>query len=113
MKKLQHKFVDIIPEETEEGILYVSLKYCTAIHRCPCGCGHEVVTPISPSDWQLTFDGRSVSLSPSIGSYNLECKSHYWIINNKIRKARSWSDWIIRTDKTNENNIQKKGYSFM
>ena len=92
MKTLQYKFVDIIPEKTEEGILYISLKYCTAIHRCPCGCGNEVVTPISPSDWRFTFDGRSVSLYPSIGSFNLECQSHYWIKNNKIRKAYCWSD---------------------
>lgn len=99
--------MDIIPEETEEGVLYVSLKYCTAIHRCPCGSGHEVVTPISPSDWQLTFDGRSVSLYPSIGNYNLQCKSHYWISNNMVRKARNWSDWIIRSD--NKKGETKKG----
>ena len=49
MKTLNHKFVDKIPEEIEEGILYVSIPYETAIHKCCCGCGSEVVTPISPT----------------------------------------------------------------
>ncbi|WP_318271273.1 hypothetical protein [Sphingobacterium cellulitidis] len=46
---LQHKFVEFMPEKVEEGVLYVSIEYCTAIHKCVCGCGHEVVTPLSPT----------------------------------------------------------------
>lgn len=88
---LQHRFVELIPEKVEEGILYISLEYCTAIHKCVCGCGNEVVTPISPKDWQLHFDGKTVSLSPSIGNWNFDCRSHYWIINNKVKFARKWS----------------------
>lgn len=87
---VQHRFVEFIPDELEDGILYISLKYCTAIHKCVCGCGNEVVTPISPTDWQLTFDGKTISLYPSIGNWNFKCKSHYWITNNKIRFARKW-----------------------
>ena len=90
MKILQHRFVDIIPDYIEEGALYISIKYCTSIHKCVCGCGNEVVTPISPTGWQLSFNGKSVSLYPSIGNFNLDCQSHYWIINNKIRKAKRW-----------------------
>lgn len=91
MKTLQHKFVEAIPDNIEEGVIYVSLEYCTAIHKCVCGCGNEVVTPISPTDWKLTFDGESISLSPSIGNWNFECRSHYWVTNNKITHSRSWS----------------------
>jgi hypothetical protein len=36
--------------------LYVSLEYATAIHACACGCGNEVVTPLSPNGWKLTFE---------------------------------------------------------
>jgi hypothetical protein len=90
MMNVQHKFVDIIPETLEDGILYISIEFCTAIHKCICGCGKEVVTPISPTDWQLTFDGKSVSLNPSIGNWNFECKSHYWITNNEGKFARKW-----------------------
>lgn len=92
MMILQFKFVDFIPDKLEDGILYITLKYCTAIHKCVCGCGNEVVTPISPNGWKIFFDGISISLYPSIGSWNLECKSHYWIKNNKIIFARKWYD---------------------
>jgi len=91
---LIHKFVEYIPDEIEEGVLYISIQFCTAIHKCVCGCGNEVVTPISREGWKLSFDGESVSLSPSIGSWNLACRSHYYITNNNIRWAFSWSDYF-------------------
>lgn len=95
MKTIQHKFVEFIPDVIEEGILYISIEYCTAIHKCVCGCGNEVVTPLSPTDWEITFNGKTVSLDPSIGNWNFKCKSHYWIKKNKIRFARRWKDWEI------------------
>lgn len=79
-----HKFVEYIPSELEEGILYVSIDYCVAVHRCYCGCGSEIVTPIAPTGWKITFDGDTVSLTPSIGNWNLSCRSHYWIERNKV-----------------------------
>lgn len=95
MKTIQHKFVEYIPELLEEGIIYVSIKYKTVVHKCICGCGNRVVTPISPDDWKLTFDGKTISLYPSIGNWSFECKSHYFIDKNQIRNARKWSDWEI------------------
>ena len=92
---ITHRFVEFIPEELEEGVLYVSVPFTTAVHLCCCGCGREVVTPISPTDWLLMFDGRSVSLSPSIGSWSLPCQSHYWIRKNKVAWARKWSPELI------------------
>lgn len=112
--KITHKFVDFIPEKIEEGVLYVSIEYCVAVHKCVCGCGNEVVTPLSPTDWEISFDGKSVSLSPSIGNWNLECKSHYFITRNKIRHARRWKDWEIeksrKNDINNKDNYFKKKY---
>ncbi len=84
MKYLIHKFTEHIPEKLEDEILYISIKHSVAIHKCACGCGKEVVTPISPNGWKLIFNGESVSLSPSIGNWNLECKSHYFIRNNCV-----------------------------
>ena len=83
-KLIKPKFVKYIPQEVKEGILYISIPYSTAIHKCPCGCGEIVVTPISPTDWNLTWNGETVTLKPSIGNYSLRCQSHYWIIENKI-----------------------------
>ncbi|WP_260607322.1 DUF6527 family protein [Chitinophaga polysaccharea] len=89
---LQHRFVNSIPVDIEDNVLYISIPFCTAIHKCVCGCGKEVVTPLSPTDWQLTFDGKTVSLYPSIGNWNFDCKSHYFINKSKIEYARKWND---------------------
>lgn len=91
MKKIIYKFVKNIPDDIQEGILYISIEYKTAIHKCVCGCGNEVVTPISPTDWQLSYDGETVSLYPSIGNWDFNCRSHYWITNSEIEWAPSWS----------------------
>ena len=96
MKTIKHKFVDFIPNSIEEGTLYISIEYCTAVHKCVCGCGNEVVTPLSPTDWELRFDGKTVSLFPSIGNWNFQCKSHYFITKNKIHMVRRWEDWEIK-----------------
>ncbi len=108
MKILQHKFVEFMPDEIEDGTLYISIEYCTAIHKCVCGCGNEVVTPLSPTDWEFTFDGKSVSLSPSIGNWNFECKSHYWIVRNKVKHARKWTDWEIDNDRDRDSKRKKR-----
>lgn len=88
---LKHEFVEFIPEELEEGTIYVSIRFATASHLCCCGCGSKVVTPIRPTDWKLIFDGKTISLDPSIGNWSLACKSHYWIRNNRVKWAQKWS----------------------
>lgn len=108
---MQHRFVEIIPDAVEDGVLYISLKYCTAIHKCVCGCGNEVVTPISPTDWKLIFDGKTVSLSPSIGNWSFNCQSHYWIKRNEIVYAREWDKEEIQFGRTNDEKRKAKYYN--
>jgi hypothetical protein len=88
---IQHQFVESAPKVLEEGVLYVSTKYATALHNCCCGCGNEVVTPLSPTDWAMEFDGVSISLDPSVGNWSFPCQSHYWIRRNKVIWAPRWS----------------------
>ena len=92
MDTLTHEFVHFIPEDLAEGTLYVSIPFVTAIHLCCCGCGHEVVTPLDPDGWRLTFDGKSVSLHPSIGNWSLTCRSHYWITRNYVHWVPGWAE---------------------
>lgn len=89
---LQHEFVDSAPEELEHGILYASMKYATTMHLCCCGCGNEVVLPLRPTGWRLTFDGESISLSPSVGNWSFPCRSHYWIERSRVRWGGAWTD---------------------
>lgn len=88
---LRHKFVEFIPEVLEEGVVYVSIQYATISHTCCCGCAQEVVTPLSPTDWKLIFDGKTISLEPSIGNWGFACKSHYWIKRNQVQWSRVWT----------------------
>lgn len=89
---LRHEFVRYVPEKLEEGVLYVSVEFATAMHKCFCGCGAEVATPLAPTQWKLIFDGETVSLDPSVGNWSYECKSHYWIDRNRVIWARRWSE---------------------
>lgn len=97
MMIMTHEFVEHMPENLDEGIIYVSIPFETVIHKCVCGCGNEVVTPLSPAEWSLTFDGETISLYPSIGNWSLDCKSHYWIRENKIKWSSKWSEEEIET----------------
>lgn len=88
---LTHEFVETFPRELVPGVLYLSIPFATTAHSCCCGCGSRVIAPLSPVRWQMTFDGRTVSLSPSIGNWALKCRSHYWIRNNTVHWAGSFS----------------------
>lgn len=108
-RSMKHQFVHYIPELIEEGVIYVSLEFATAVHRCCCGCGKEVVTPLSPIDWKVTFDGQSVSLCPSIGNWGFPCQSHYWIERNCVRVATRWTKRDIAAGRVND---ARKKHSF-
>ena len=87
-----HEFVEYVPHDLADGVLYVSIPHRTAVHRCACGCGNKVATPISPADWQLFYDGDTISLTPSIGNWGFPCRSHYWIDANEIQWAKDWTE---------------------
>ena len=104
-----HEFVELIPDDLKEGVVYISMTFGTVVHKCCCGCGGEVVTPLSPTDWKLTFDGESISLYPSIGNWSFNCKSHYWITNNKVEWARKWSEKEIKAER-HKDFLEKRKY---
>jgi len=109
---LAYEFVEFIPDELKERTLYISVTYCTAVHRCCCGCGREVVTPLSPTGWQLTFDGKTISLYPSIGSWSLPCQSHYFITNNKVVWAQKWTRKQIARGRAQEARARDRYYAY-
>lgn len=92
--RFEHRFVDHFPDRLEPGVLYVSLPFASVAHGCACGCGKEVITPLSPTDWRLTFDGKSISLQPSIGNWSFPCRSHYWIKHGAVE----WSYEMSRQE---------------
>jgi len=108
---LAHEFVKGIPNELEEGTLYVSMDYATVAHKCCCGCGREVVTPLSPTDWKLIYDGESISLSPSVGNWSFECRSHYWIDRSTVTWAGQLSKDRIETGRAYDRKAKKRHYA--
>lgn len=108
---LKPEFVEYIPNEVKEGMLYVCTPLGTAAHKCCCGCGKEVITPIGPTDWRLTFDGESVSLDPSIGNWSFECQSHYWIKRNRVVWAPRWSKEEIEAGRAYEREAKEEYFS--
>jgi hypothetical protein len=109
--RFTHKFVELVPEPLEEGVVYVSIRYKTASHRCACGCGQEVVTPLSPVYWKITFDGETISLSPSIGKWEFRCRSHYWITNNRIEWSGDWTEEQIKACDAKERCEKERFYN--
>jgi hypothetical protein len=84
-----------MPDELAEGVLYVSLPYTTTIHLCACGCRTKVVSTLSPTDYELTFDGETISIWPSIGNWDFYCRSHYFIRHGRVQWAPTMSEDAI------------------
>jgi hypothetical protein len=108
---MKHSFVDFIPKELEANVLYIALDFDIAAHLCCCGCGNEVVTPLAPAQWSFTYDGASISLSPSIGNWSFPCQSHYWIRKGKVDWASKFSEEKIRFVRDRDRSELMSGHS--
>lgn len=84
LTKIELVRVHYVPKTLKPGLLYVSEEFGAAVHLCACGCGSKVSTPLGPTEWALEETASGPSLSPSVGSWQLPCKSHYWIRGGKI-----------------------------
>jgi hypothetical protein len=98
------EFVESFPVALDPGVLYVSATFSTAAHLCACGCRREVITPLSPAQWVLTFDGK-LSMRPSIGNWALPCQSHYAIEKGEIRWSGSFSKREIQRYQDSDHRI--------
>ncbi|MDA4848622.1 DUF6527 family protein [Hoeflea poritis] len=102
IERLTPRFVEFIPKALEPGVLYISVEYTTTAHSCACGCGEKVVLPLHPTDWCLTFDGKSITMRPSVGNWGFPCRSHYLITGSQIEWASDWSEEQIAAGRTRD-----------
>ncbi len=109
--RLEPRFVRNFPDTLESGVLYVSMEFGTATHSCCCGCGEEVVTPFSPTGWKMTFDGETVSVWPSVGSWTLRCRSHYVIDRGRVRDAGEWNSAQVAAARQPEPTTAASGHT--
>jgi hypothetical protein len=108
---LRPQFVEFIPEQLEEGVLYISQRYRTATHRCCCGCGKEVVTPLGPADWTLDVVNEAVTLHPSVGNWSLPCRSHYLIRQSRVIWARDMSRDEIELGRVRDQRLRETHFA--
>ena len=102
LHRVTHRFVDRVPSPLDDGVVYVSIGFGTVVHKCCCGCGDKVVTPLTPVDWAVIYNGQSISLHPSIGRWDAPCRSHYWIRNDRVIWSDNWSKGKVDTLKKRE-----------
>lgn len=114
MNQVQFKseVVGSIPEVLQANTLYVTTDGDVAGHLCACGCGREVITPLTPTDWSITISRRGATLFPSIGNWAFPCRSHYFIWDGAIVWARDMSAEAIeqgrRRDKARKQDYYEK-----
>lgn len=98
-RTFDYEFIDEFPITPAPGTVYVSTPFTSALHLCACGCGIKVITPLSPNDWSIIFNGVSVGLTPSIGNWSFPCRSHYWIRHGEVIWSGRWSKQEIEANR--------------
>lgn len=104
MKQVQLilRHVTFLPKELESGVLYVSREYSVVGHLCACGCGNKVIIPLSPAAWSFTERDGLPTLRPSIGNWQLPCRSHYFVSEGRVEWAGQWTEQQIAAGKEAE-----------
>lgn len=85
----------MLPDEPqlEDGIFYVVDDSPYVEYNCPCGCGSVVMLPTKrhtdgKTGWDYIERDGKVTLSPSVFSTGLPCRSHYFIRGNRVEWCR-------------------------
>jgi hypothetical protein len=91
VKSISLARVEFLPRDLAEGVLYVSEEYDVAGHLCACGCGNKVIVPLGAAEWTFREIDGLPTLRPSIGNWQLPCRSHYMITEGRIEWAGGWS----------------------
>ena len=108
--KIELQRVHYMPKDLQPGILYVSDEFGIAMHLCPCGCGSKVKTPLGRTEWALKDTIKGPSLYPSVGNWQQECQSHYWIHNGEVIWAPKWTPDQIATGRKHEEERRRTYY---
>jgi hypothetical protein len=104
-------YVESFPKTLEDGILYVSRQFSSACHRCCCGCGTKIVTPLRSTEYRLTDVRGQLSLYPSVGNWNHPCRSHYVIRNGKVIRAGAMGEAEIEEGRERDEAEKRAYYS--
>lgn len=109
MTKISLVYVHSFPKILDKEILYVSKEFEIATHLCPCGCKNKIITPLNPAKWSFTDHKGKPTLFPSIGNWQLPCRSHYWIRKGVIEWSNQWTEKEIQQGRKMEE-IKREKY---
>jgi len=96
------QLVKYVPQNLAPGDLYVSEEYAVAVHLCACGCGNKVTTPLGPAEWRFSQRNGLPTLNPSIGNWQIPCRSHYFIADGRVHWSEQWSGARIAAGRLSE-----------
>ncbi|MEO6228546.1 MAG: DUF6527 family protein [Ferruginibacter sp.] len=99
-----------MPTDLQPGILYISEEFEVAGHLCACGCNNKVITPLGPTEWSFSEAGGKPTLRPSIGNWELPCRSHYIITKGRIEWADQWTQEEVQVGRMAEEKEKRLYY---
>lgn len=111
--KFRLQRVHYMPKDLEAGVLYVSEEFGTSAHLCACGCGSKIRTPLGPTEWSFKETSMGPTLEPSIGNWQQNCKSHYWIRKGEVIWSGQWTPEEIEAGRYKEASRRKAYYDEM
>ena len=92
------------PDRPDPGTFYYSDEFRSSLHLCACGCGRHVVLPIKPAGWRMNASGVGVSLYPSVGNREFDCRSHYLIQDGVVVWLAEMSDHEVAASRDRDRN---------
>jgi len=111
--RIRTERVHFMPRELTSGVLYVSEEFGIAVHLCACGCGSKIRTPLGPTEWKFEEAEHGPTLYPSVGNWQQNCKSHYWIRDGQVLWGEAWTQEQIKAGRTAEAMRRKAYYDAM
>ena len=94
MKRLEYNKVTVcktnFSRNVEAGELMTGQNNRLIQFQCPCGCGNQIDLFTKEywnrpgKNWTIEVKDSKVTLWPSINMVNHDCKSHFWIRDNKV-----------------------------
>ncbi|MEW9124115.1 MAG: DUF6527 family protein [Thermotaleaceae bacterium] len=111
--KFRLQRVHYMPNDLEAGVLYVSEEFGTSAHLCACGCGSKIRTPLGPTEWSFKETSMGPTLEPSIGNWQQNCKSHYWIRKGDVIWSGQWTPEEIKAGRYKEESRRRAYYDEM
>lgn len=94
-RKFTMKRVEEFPKVAADKFIYIVQDGSvpdTLIFMCPCGCDDTIylnlLTDTRPN-WKFYINKRGITISPSVRR-KAKCKSHFYIINGKVRWCEEW-----------------------